>query len=116
MSKEEIKDIKKLKRYIFEIFDCENIDLAKNKLNELKKITKDMKNVISRILNEFIKPYFKNLTYAIENRNIAFTSNKIENLFQKVFPKSIKKRMKTKYGVLNRFELKLEYWNDKNKV
>ena len=76
-----------------------------------------MKNVISRILNEFIKPYFKNLTYAIENRNIAFTSNKIENLFQKVFPKSIKKkRMKTKYGVLNRFEIKLEYWNDNNKV
>ena len=47
MSKKYIKEIKKRKKDIFKIFDCENINLDKKKLNELKNITKDIKNVIS---------------------------------------------------------------------
>lgn len=116
LTKKEEKEIEKLKKEIFKILDSKKIETSKKILKKLIEENKENNNIIIEILWEFIIPYFKNLTYAKENRNIESTSNKIENIFQKVFPKSIKKRMKTKYGILNRFKLKLEYWNEKNKI
>ena len=53
-------------------------------------------------------------TIHLENSNIPSTNNKIENIFQKVFPKHIKRTMKIELGLLSRFMLKLNYWNIKN--
>ena len=51
----------------------------------------------------------------IEIQHLQVIKSKI--YFKKYFQNQLKKkRMKTKYGVLNRFEIKLEYWNDNNKV
>ena len=44
-----------------------------------------------------------------------YSNNKIENIFQKVFPKHIKKTMRTETRLLKRFNLKLEFWNINNK-
>ena len=96
--------------------DCEDIKQSIKKLNELVSYAESVKNVISDIIWKFIVPYFKNLTFAIENKNIVSTNNKIENMFQKIFPKEIKKRMKTIKGVLTRFSLKQNYWDAHNKV
>ena len=68
----------------------------------------------NKIIWRFIIPYFKKLTTHLENKNIPPTNNKIENIFQKVFPKHIKKTMKVKLGLLTRFMLKLNHWNIKN--
>ena len=66
---------------------------------------KDSKNnFIHKILWKFTIPYFKKLTYHLENSNIPSTNNKIENIFQKVFPKHIKKTMRTETGLLKRFK------------
>ena len=46
--------------------------------------------------------------------NIASKNNKIENIFQKVFPKHIKRTMKIEQD-LKRFMLKLNHRNIKNK-
>ena len=116
VSKKEKKEILKIKEDIFKILDCNDNNIAKQKLNKLKKYAKSVKNVISKIIWKFIYPYFKNLTYAFDDKNIESTNNKIENAFQKIFPKEIKKRMKTVKGILTRFNLKLEYWNAHNKV
>ena len=43
------------------------------------------------------------------------TNNKIGNIFQKVFPKHIKRTMKIVQGLLRRFMLKLNHVNIKNK-
>jgi len=67
-----------------------------------------------KILWKFIIPYFKKLTNHLENTNIPSTNNKIENIFQKIFPKHIKRTMKIELGLLSRFMLKLNYWNIKN--
>ncbi len=53
-------------------------------------------------------------TTHLENTNISSTNNKIENIFQKVFPKHIKRTMKIELGLLSRFMLKLNHWNIKN--
>lgn len=64
----------------------------------------------------FIIPYFKKLTTPLENKNIPSTNNEIENIFQKVFLKHIKRTIKVELGLLTRFMLKLNYWNIKNEI
>ena len=52
-------------------------------------------------------------TTHLENNNIPSTNNKIENIFQKVFPKFIKITMKLNQRLLCIFMLKLNHWNIK---
>ena len=80
---------------------------------------------------KFVIPNFNKLIIPIENSIIPstnnkienifqkifpkhMTNNKIENIFQKIFPKHIKRRMKIEKGLLTRFMLKLNYWNVNN--
>ena len=63
---------------------------------------------------DFIIPYFKKLTYYLLDENIESTNNKIENCFQKNFNKSTKKKYKTEKGILKRFDLKMDIWNNDN--
>lgn len=112
---EDEKDILNcLKQDIYKILDAKDLNTAKELRNELinKKYTKN--KFTNKILWKFIIPYFKKLTTHLENTNISSTNNKIENIFQKVFPKHIKRTMKIEQGLLARFMLKLNYWNLNN--
>ena len=75
---------------------CE--DLSKYVENQLKSAKTDHK--VSRTLKKWFK--FKTFFAFIEDGNIERTSNKIENVFQKTFPKSVKRLMKIKRGVMSR--------------
>ena len=68
----------------------------------------------TKIVWKFTIPYFKKLTTHLENENIPSTNNKIENIFQKVFSKHIKRIMKIEQGLSSRFMLKLNHWNINN--
>ena len=112
---EDEKDILNcLKQDIYKILDAKDLNSAKKLKNELidKKYPKN--KFTNKILWKFIIPYFKKLTTHLENMNIPSTNNKIENIFQKVFPKHIKRTMKIELGLLSRFMLKLNHWNIKN--
>ena len=112
---EDEKDILNcLKHDIYKILDAKDLNTAKELRNELinKKYTKN--KFTNKILWKFIISYFKKLTTHLENTNIPSTNNKIENIFQKVFPKHIKRTMKIEQGLLARFMLKLNYWNLNN--
>ena len=111
---EKLDALTNLKQHIFKILDSKNLDDAKNLRNDLltKKYPKNKFTV--KIVEKFIIPYFKKLTTHLENTNISSTNNKIENIFQKVFPKHIKRTMKIELGLLSRFMLKLNHWNIKN--
>jgi hypothetical protein len=56
-------------------------------------------------------PYFKTFFAYLEDENIERTSNKIENVFQKTFPKSVKKLMKIKNGAMSRISIRKEILN-----
>lgn len=58
-------------------------------------------------------PYFKTFFAFLEDENIERTSNKIENVFQKTFPKSVKKLMKIKRGVMSRINIRIQIQNQK---
>ena len=111
---EEESKIKELKQLIFEILNCETIEEAKNHRDQLISKNNDFPPIIKQILWKFIIPYFKNLTYHLESNFLESTSNKIENFFQKVFPKHIQKKFRSKLGAEVRFELKIKYWNQNN--
>jgi len=78
-----------------------------------KKYSKN--NFTIKIADKFVISYFQKLTTRLKNTNIPSTNNKIKNIFQKVFPKHIKRIMKNRQGLLRRFMLKLNHWNIKNK-
>ena len=69
--------------------------------------------IIYGLFVRFVLPYFKSLTYYLEDSEIERTSNKIENAFGNIFPKHIKKKMRTISGVMTRFGLKLSFWDRK---
>jgi hypothetical protein len=58
-------------------------------------------------------PYFKTFFTFLKDENIERTSNKIENIFQKTFPKSVKKLMKIKTGAMSRINIRKEIQNQK---
>ena len=112
---DEKEEIKEVKEFIFKLLNAELMDDAKKIRKELFKKKDKKHGLIYKLIWKFAIPYFKKLTYAIESGKIASTSNKIENCFQKVFPKHIKRRMKSKKGILKRFLLRLRYWDINNK-
>ena len=114
ISEEEKDLLSNLKQDIYKILDAEDLDSAKKLRDELidKKYPKN--KFTNKIIWKFVIPYFKKLTTHLENRNIPSTNNKIENIFQKVFPKHIKRTMKIELGLLTRFMLKLNHWNINN--
>ena len=111
---DETNEIQMFKMEIFSILDAKSLKSAKKIRDQLINKRKKLPKIIYKILWKFIIPFFKKLTFHIENQNIPSTNNKIENAFQKIFPKHIKKKMKTKKGVKERFNLKLKYWNINN--
>ncbi len=113
-SKEEKEKIEQYKAKITNTLDSENFQKAREKLHKILEDTEKKPEVIKYLLKNLMIPYLRHLTYYTEDENIAPTSNKLENAFQKIFPKHIKKTMKTIQGVLKRFQLKLEFWNLRN--
>ena len=71
-------------------------------MNEILNQIKDYSKVIQLIAMNLLMPYFKTFFAYLEDENIERTSNKIENVFQKTFPKSVKRLMKIKRGVMSR--------------
>lgn len=103
-----------LKQLIFQLLDAETLDKSKNIQDKLINFKCENNKFIKKLLWNFIIPHFKKLTTHLENQYIPSTNNKIENIFQKVFPKHIKRTMKIENGLLKRFMLKLNHWNIKN--
>jgi hypothetical protein len=56
----------------------------------------------------------KPILISIDDKNIEFTSNKLENLFKRTLPKGIKKLMKCKNDAKSRMTLRIEIWDLKN--
>ena len=114
LKEEEFEELIDLKKHIFKILDAENLNDAKNLRKRLFERKFPQNTFTIKIVDKFIIPYFQKLTNHLENKNIPSTNNKIENIFQKIFPKHVKRTMKIEQGLLSRFMLKLNYWNIKN--
>lgn len=113
-SDEELEYLNYCKQLVFDILDANDLESAKKGRDYLISIQNNLPKVIFNLLWFFIIPYFKTITFHLKNNNVPTTSNKIENFFQKVFPKHIKKTLRTFEGARTRFSLKTKYWVQKN--
>ena len=114
LNNEQYEELIDLKQDIFKALDAKSLKDANKLRDELinKKYPKN--KFTDKLILKFIITYFKKLTTRLENSNIPSTNNKIENIFQKVFSKHIKRTMKIEQGLLSIFMLKLNHWNIKN--
>ena len=112
-NEDDIELITNYKTRIFEMLDCESFEEARRCENIIFEHRNELPKVIFGLFMGFIVPYFKSLTYCLDDSNVERTSNRIENAFGIIFPKHIKKTMRTFDGVLSRFGLKLRFWNSK---
>ena len=112
-NEDDIELITNYKTRIFEMLDCESFEEARRCENILFEHRNELPKVIFGLFMGFIVPYFKSLTYCLDDSNVERTSNRIENAFGIIFPKHIKKTMRTFDGVLSRFGLKLRFWDSK---
>ena len=110
----ELKIINHYKLMIYELIDAEDLETSNSIKNELIGRSGELPEIIYKILWEFIVPYFKYLTWHLDDDNIESTSNKLENCFLKNFNKTTKKMYKSENGILKRFDLKLNNWNEDN--
>lgn len=111
LSDAEEEEIKYYKKVFFSLLGSKDVNDAKRIRDELICKNNLLPEPIYELLWDFIVPYFKNLTLYMENLKVEPTSNKLENLFQKVFGKHFKKRMKSSKGIVSRFALGLREWD-----
>ena len=114
LNDEEYDELINLKQDIFKALEAKDLDETNKLRDELISKNYPKNKFTDKLIWKFIIPYYKKLTTHLENSNIPSTNNKIENIFQKVFPKHIKRTMKIEQGLLTRFMLKLNHWNIKN--
>lgn len=113
-SSEEKNKINEVKESIFNIMDAENYETAKKERKYLLSLHEKGNTLLHKLIRKFTIPYFRKLTNHIKNKNIESTTNKIENIFGKLMPPHLKRRMRSNKGFEKRMELRLEYWNQRN--
>lgn len=114
LSEESKNKIYTEKEIITDILNTNSFDKSYKKIYQILNKSERYSEIIVRILKKFILPSLRNLTYYLDNNMIEKTSNKIENIFQKIFSKHDKKIMKSEEGIIQRVYLKIEFWDYDN--
>lgn len=114
LSDSKYEEFKSYLREIYKIYNVKTQDEVAGVVNDLIERSEEFPEIINQIINEHIQPYYKNLTYFIEDSEIEATSNLIERLFKDIFDKSIKNNYRTINGALNRFNIRFERWDYRN--
>ena len=79
------------KQLVFDVLDANDLESAKKGRDYLISIQNNLPKVIFNLLWFFIIPYFKTITFHLENSNVQLQVIKLKFL-SKVFPKHIKKK------------------------
>jgi transposase-like protein len=114
VSEDEKEIIKIYKQDIFNLFKSKSYKEARKDFNNMLEIVDEYPIIIQDILINLIMPYFKTYFLYLLDNKVEKTSNKIENIFLKTFPRHVKKIMKTFKGAITRIWLRQEIWDMNN--
>lgn len=99
---------------IKEIFRTYDEKDAIKKLEEILIKYRKLPYAIQKMIDKKIIPDFERLTQFMKDPNIQRTSNTVENYYRQTDPEQIKKRYKTKIGIINYLNLKMKKWTQKH--
>jgi hypothetical protein len=102
-----------VKKIMF-IYDCEDFNQAKMHLDAIIDEYEYLPKAIQIILSELIVPYFKTFTLFLRDPKVPRTNNQCENIFNKTYPKSVKRQGKTEEGIESRCAIKERRWDKRN--
>ena len=114
LNETEINKLYQQKKRINSILYAQNIKNARKILEDILNNKKNYYKPIIEICEKTIQPYLKNIKKNCEDSKIERTSSQLENMFLKIMPKHIKRKMKTFKGVETRAKLTLAFWDLKN--
>ena len=114
LNKNEINKLYQQKKRINLIIYAQTIKNARKILEDILNNKKNYYKPIIEIYEKTIQPYLKNIKKNCEDSKIERTSSRLENMFLKIMPKHIKRKMKTFKGAETRTKLTLAFWDLKN--
>lgn len=117
-SKKTSKNEKELLNHYFKeirnIFNTENDEIAKTRLEQLLNKFDDIPRVLQKFITKKIIPDLYRLTEFMCDHMMSRTSPPpVENYFRKTFPKEIKKKYKSIRGIITDLWRKIQYWTQK---
>lgn len=108
-------NINEVMELIFALLNSERKGNNKKLRKKLLKKKSNNHDLIHSLVNELAIPHFKKLTHGKASKRVELTNiNKIEHCFKNVFRKNLKRGMKSKRGVLGRFNIVLDSWEISN--
>ncbi|MDP3486278.1 MAG: hypothetical protein Q8S06_12315 [Methanobacteriaceae archaeon] len=96
------------------IFRTYDLKTSNKRLNNLLNDFDRIPSVLQRFIKQKILPDYKRLTNFMENTKIPRTSNTVENYYRQTEPEQIKKKYKTKQGILIYLHYKMKNWTQKH--
>lgn len=114
LNENEINKLYQQKKRINSIIYAQTIKNARKILEDILNNKKNYYKPIIEICEKTIQPYLKNIKKNCEDSKIERTSSRLENMFLKIMPKHIKRKMKTFKGAETRAKLTLAFWDLKN--
>lgn len=104
------KNAKQLKKVFQEKTKKESIERFKQYLKNSNKIP----TVLNEFIRKHITNHFTRYIQHLNDENIPKTSNKAENYYRQTDPEKIKKKYKTKKGILSYLTYQMENWTEKH--
>lgn len=113
LNKKQIKELNRYLERISNIFEAENMTIARGRLTRLTNNTEHMPKCVTKSTKR-IERNFTELTQFIQNELIPKTNNLIELYFKTTLPKQLKRRYRTIKGLLRRLKSARIRWIHRN--
>ena len=114
LNENEINKLYQQKKRINLIIYAQTIKNARKILEDILNNKKNYYKPIIEICEKTIQPYLKNIKKNCEDSKIESNNSRLENMFMKIMPKHIKRKIKTFKGAETRAKLTLAFWDLKN--
>ena len=113
LTKEELDKIYDNAKEFIEIFHETNYYLAKQKYEEHINKYEETPEVLQQFIEKHVTNFIDRYLLYLKDPQIEKTSNKLDNYYRNTDPEIIKKRYKTRNGILSYLYYQMVEWTDK---
>ena len=115
LTKEETEQIYLNAKEFTEIFHETNYYIAKQKYEQYINKYNEIPEILQQFMQKHVINFIDRYLLYLKNPKIEKTSNKLDNYYRNTDPEIIKKRYKTKNGILSYLYYQMVDWTDKKR-